>query len=163
MAALAGVSVETVQANGPKRALLEAAFERAFTGDEGRHLIVEREVGKQILTSTDLDEFLARSIAFVTDANARTVGLWRAFLSAADSDPSVMAALDDMYVRRRADLNRFVAAMIDLGAPIRDPQRAADVVSFLVSPEGWEQLVIRSGWSREAYVAWLTSALRAVE
>ncbi|WP_176985062.1 TetR/AcrR family transcriptional regulator [Asanoa ishikariensis] len=158
----AGVSVETVQANGPKRALLVASFERAFTGDEGAHQIAEREVGQQILAAPDLATMRAGIIGFVAAANERTAALWRAYASAADSDPEVMATLDDMYARRRTDLAAAVAGLVARGAPIADPARAADALSFLLSPEGYEQLVLRAGWSREAYAAWLDEAVAAL-
>ncbi|MDG4823246.1 TetR family transcriptional regulator [Asanoa sp. WMMD1127] len=158
----AGVSVETVQANGPKRALLVASFERAFTGDEGSHQIAEREVGRQILATPDLATMRAGIIGFVVAANERTAGLWRAYVSAADSDPAVRATLDDMYGRRRNDVTAAVAGLVSRGAPITDPARAADVLSFVLSPEGYEQLVLRSGWSSAAYAAWLDEAIAAL-
>ncbi|GAA1853263.1 TetR/AcrR family transcriptional regulator [Asanoa iriomotensis] len=158
----AGVSVETVQANGPKRALLVAAFERAFTGDEGSHQIAEREVGRQILATPDLAAMRAGIIGFVVAANERTAALWRAYVSAADSDPEVMAALDDMYARRGNDIAAAVAGLVERGAPIADPRRAADVLSFLLSPEGYEQLVLRAGWSHDAYARWLDDAIAAL-
>jgi AcrR family transcriptional regulator len=158
----AGVSVETVQANGPKRALLVASFERTFTGDEGAHQIAERAVGQRILAAPDLAAMRAGIIGFVASANERTAALWRAYLSAADSDPEVMATLDDMYARRRNDIAAAIAGLVERGAPITDPRRAADVLSFLLSPEGYEQLVTRAGWSREAYTAWLDEAIAAL-
>ncbi len=44
IAAEADVSVPTVHANGPKHALLIAAFERTFAGDEGRHSLATSRV-----------------------------------------------------------------------------------------------------------------------
>src|SRR5271167_4026755 len=72
IAAEAGVSVETVKLNGPKRTLLLAAFEQAFTGTEGREGIAEREIGREIRAVEENDEFLAGYIGFVAAANART-------------------------------------------------------------------------------------------
>ena len=42
VAARAGVSLETVKAHGPKRALLLAAFELTFAGSEGQESLGER-------------------------------------------------------------------------------------------------------------------------
>ena len=159
IAAQAGVSAETVQANGPKRALLVSSFERVFTGDEGSHQIAERAVGEQILAAPDLAAMRAGIVGFVVAANARSAALWRAYVSAADGDPEVMASLDDMYVRRRIDLTAAVGGLIARGAHIVDPERAVDVLSFLLSPEGYEQFVLRAGWSHEAYATWLDDAI----
>ena len=47
IAAEAGVSIPTVHLNGPKHALLIAAFERTFAGDEGRHSLAERQANRE--------------------------------------------------------------------------------------------------------------------
>ncbi|NMO53384.1 TetR/AcrR family transcriptional regulator [Actinoplanes sp. TBRC 11911] len=155
----AGVSVETVQANGPKRALLMASFERVFTGDEGPRPVSETPTGQQILTEIDLAGFRAALVAFLVAANSRGVRLWRAFEAAADSDKEVMASLQQLWERRRIDVTAAIAALIERGAVISDPAAAADVLSFLISPEGYEQLVLRAGWSNDTYAHWLDQAI----
>ncbi|GAA2248094.1 TetR/AcrR family transcriptional regulator [Herbiconiux moechotypicola] len=160
----AGVSVETVKLNGPKRELLMGAFEQAFSGSEGRETIAEREVGRDIRSVSDHAEFLRGYIHFVAEANRRTSGLWASFLSAASSDPLVQESLDDLLSRRRVD---FAAAISELErrklvpAGLTDARRRelADVLSFIVSPESHQQLVEQSGWSMERYEEWLLAAM----
>src|SRR6478735_12069725 len=75
IAEAAGVSLETVKANGPKSALLLGAFDRAFTGAEGVGAIHERDIGDQIMAAPD-EELLAGFVAFVAGANERVSRLW---------------------------------------------------------------------------------------
>ena len=44
---------------------------------------------------------------------------------------------------------------------VTDPHATAAVLSFLLSPESYQQLVAQSGWSSERYVAWLRGAVLA--
>jgi AcrR family transcriptional regulator len=163
IAAEARVSVETVKLNGPKRALLLAAFEQAFAGSEGRETIAEREIGRGIVEVAD-DQIVGAFVHFVASANERTSGLWAGFLSAASSDPLVQQELDDLLARRRVD---FLAAVAEfdrrgmLGPDLGDDDRRelADILSFLVSPESHQQLVTQSGWSMERYEAWLRETI----
>jgi AcrR family transcriptional regulator len=161
----AGVSVETVKLNGPKRELLMGAFEQAFSGSEGREGIAERDIGRDIRAVDDNDAFLAGYLHFVAEANRRTSGLWASFLSAASSDPLVQESLDDLLARRRTDFRASVSELMRRGliAPGTSPKRQgelADVLSFIVSPESHQQLVGQSGWSMKGYERWLADAIR---
>jgi AcrR family transcriptional regulator len=155
----AGVSVETVQGQGPKRDLLLGAFEQAFGGTEGPQLITEQPVGLDILETDSVDELIRRIVDFVAAANARTSGLSRAFSAAAERDPHVRAAIEDLFARRRRDMTAAIKAFEDRGARITNPQQQADLLSFLLSPEGYHQLVVESGWSMELYRQWLVLAI----
>ena len=48
----AGVSLETVKAHGPKRALLLAAFEVMFAGSEGQESLAARPEGRAVAGTT---------------------------------------------------------------------------------------------------------------
>ncbi|WP_368497427.1 TetR/AcrR family transcriptional regulator [Herbiconiux sp. A18JL235] len=167
IAAAAGVSVETVKLNGPKRELLMGAFEQAFSGSEGRETIAEREVGRDIRSRVDDEEFLRGYLHFVAEANRRTSGLWASFLSAASSDPLVKESLDDLLARRRKDFAAAVDELVRRGLVAADtpPKRRAELaaaLSFLVSPESHQQLVEQSGWSMKRYEEWLREVLGRV-
>jgi len=158
----AGVSVESVKLSGPKRDLLLAAFELAFAGSEGRESIAESEAVRGITEIADDTEFLTALVGFVADANERTSGLWASFLSAATSEPVVAASLGDLLERRRRDFRAAVATLDARGMIVstRPHDELADTLSFLLSPESYEQLVAQSGWPKERYVAWLVEAAR---
>ncbi|KON73417.1 hypothetical protein M768_10775 [Cellulosimicrobium cellulans F16] len=156
----AGVSLETVKAHGPKRALLLAAFELTFAGSEGRESLGERPEGRSVAGTTDPEEFLDGLVALVAAANARVAGLWSAFTSAARSDEAVAAELDALLGRRRADLRASVDVLVAHGfRPNTAREEAAEALSYLLAPEGWSHFVEGAGWSDERYRAWLRDAV----
>ncbi|MDR5700028.1 TetR family transcriptional regulator [Agromyces aerolatus] len=160
--ARAGVSTETVKANGPKRDLLLRAFEQAFAGVEGDAQIADGDAAAALDAVADLDAYLASAAVFVAAANARTSVLWTEFLSAANTDEAVARELADLLDRRRRDY-RLLAEQLrarglgDAGLPIDE---AAAALSFLWSPESHQQLVLQSGWAMERYEHWLTETAR---
>lgn len=157
----AGVSVETVYANGPKRLLLVAAFETAFAGDEGRQPLGERPEAREILDLSDRDALIDDGVRFIAAANARSSGMWRAFRSAANSDPDVQEVMDDLVARRSIDFANNVAALAGLGAVASaDHTRLATAMTFLLSHEGYELMVELGGWSIEEYSEWVATAVR---
>jgi len=159
IAAEAGVSVETVKAAGTKPALLIAAFELVFSGTEGADSLTDTEAGADV-TALDDAGFLPVVIERIVDANARAHALWTVLLGAAGSDELVAEALQGMLAHRRADYRRLVGELAGRGlipAPrqTRSADELADELSFLMSPEGYQQLVVQSGWSPGRYSDWL--------
>lgn len=160
----AGVSVETVKLGGPKRSLVLAAFESAFTGTEGNESIAERQPGRVILEFDDGEAFLEGVIGFIANANRRTDGLWSSLLSAAETDRVVAAALEQMLVSRRKEYLNTVEELAKRGlvSSTRNYSELADAMSFLLSPESYQQLVSQAGWTFERYIAWLHQAVRSL-
>jgi len=160
--ARAGVSPETVKASGPKRELLLRAFEQAFAGSEGDTMIAEGDDAAAFLAIPDASEFLGAVAGFVGQANARTSVLWSEFLSAANSDPAIASALDDLLERRRREYLELARVLAERGVTTADADRdeVAAVLSFLWSPESHQQLVLQAGWSMEHYERWLAEAAR---
>ncbi|WP_040837495.1 TetR/AcrR family transcriptional regulator [Nocardia brevicatena] len=158
----AGVSTETVKANGPKRNLLLGAFEQAFAGAEGDEPLSGSDAAVEIAGIAEDDSFLKAAVGFVAAANARTSVLWTEFLSAANADTAVADALDGLLARRKKDYRSVVGMLIDRGlaCPETDVETAADGLSFLWSPESHQQLVLQSGWSMRRYEDWLAAAAR---
>jgi AcrR family transcriptional regulator len=156
----AGVSVETVKANGPKSAIILGAFDQAFTGAEGTGAIHERELGARILDSPD-ERLLRTWVDFVSGANQRVSRLWIALLDASMGDPAVEAGLDAMQTRRRSDFRASMAAFRERGLARRpgDDESFAAALSFLVSPSGYVQLVLDGGWSMQQYRDWLVDTI----
>ncbi|MFB6815529.1 TetR/AcrR family transcriptional regulator [Streptomyces sp. NPDC056347] len=151
IAADAGVSVETVKGYGPKRALLLAAFEQAFAGDEGSVPLLEREQFTAI-EHLEGEAYLAAGIALIAAANARSARLWRAFVSAADTEADVRAVLDQLLDRRRTDIHGAVARLRARGlVDASVGEEASAALSFVLSPEGYEQLVLDAGLTEHQY------------
>jgi AcrR family transcriptional regulator len=160
IAAEAGVSVQSVHLTGSKAALLIAAFERTFAGDEGRHSLSERPAMVEILARSDLDDVVDGWLDFVAEANRRTARISRAMSVAADIDPLAAEVVADLDARRRRDLGLAAGWAVGRGllAPARADQ-AADELNYLVGPETYDFLVLRSGWSDERYRAWMQETL----
>lgn len=158
----AGVSAETVKTTASKAELLIAAFEVTFSGSEGAQTLTETDVAAGLLDLPD-EVFLDAVLTQIAAANARGHALWTVLLGAALSDPIVDAALRGMLERRRADLRALVAETIGRGIArnVRDPDAAAAAISFLISPESYQQLVVQSGWTPEQYGTWLRTVVAA--
>ncbi|OZM73085.1 TetR family transcriptional regulator [Amycolatopsis antarctica] len=164
IAGRAGVSVETVKSCGAKRDLLLSSFEQTFAGEEGTTPLSSRPGLAELLTLERDADAIAASVAFVAEANARASTLWRTLTSAADTDPVIRASLTELLGRRRADITAATAVLQNRGLVPRGPDaraRTADVLSFLSSPEGYEQLVLTAGWPHRDYVDWLTRTITA--
>lgn len=156
----AGVSTETVKSAASKAELLLAAFEVTFAGQEAAASLTETDLARGMLELPD-EQFLDAVIGGIAAANARGHALWTVVLGAAASDPVVDAALREILSRRAADYRLFVDALVARGYAdaVRDPEATAAVVSFLLSPEGYQQLVAQSGRSEDEYLAWARRAV----
>jgi AcrR family transcriptional regulator len=156
----AGVSTETVKAAASKAELLIAAFEVTFAGEEAAPSLTDTEIAAGILELPD-DAFLDAVIAGITGANARGHALWTVLVGAAASDPVVDDALQGILTRRAADYTRLVEELVRRGCAtgLSEPAAAAAVLSFLLSPEGYQQLVVQSGWTPARYAAWVRQAI----
>ena len=156
----AGVSVQSVRLAGTKAALLIAAFERTFAGDEGRHSLAERPAMAEIMARADSADALRGWLDYVADANRRTAGLARAMAVAAETDPIAEAAVADLDTRRRGDIGlaaRWAQGRGMLAADAVDD--ATDELNHLVGPETYDFFVRRSGWDDAHYRAWMERAL----
>jgi AcrR family transcriptional regulator len=160
IAAEAGVSIPTVHLNGPKHALLIAAFERTFAGDEGRHSLTERPELAAIMSEPDTDLAIGRYVDFLIEANQRSAAIVRAMLAAADGDVEVRAAYLDLEMRRHRDMT-IAAGWFLQRDRIRIDQLAlaADVLGLLTGPDPWTHFTVARGWDVDAYRSWLTAQL----
>lgn len=164
IARAASVSVGTMKASGPKRDLLLAAFEHSFAGAEGIDSLAVHGPIAEISADTDNERYLAGIMHFVAESNRRSSGLWMTLVSAAASDDTLAGELDGLKRRRRADMLVLVDELRRRGLSSTHLPRAvrADSMSFILSPEGYNQLVLDACWSQSDYEAWLTRAVLLV-
>ena len=162
IARAAGVSSETVKTAASKAELLIAAFEVTFAGSEGAESLADTDVAADVMTLPD-DVFLDTVLAQITEANARGHRLWTVLLGAALSDERVDEVLTQILHRRAEDYRRLVHELVTRGlaSPKRAVASTASALSFLLSPESYQQLVAQSGWSHEVYLAWLREVVAA--
>lgn len=161
IAQAAGVSVETVKLGGPKRRLLLNAFTHSFAGSEGLESLASHGPVAEITAEIDSTRYLAGIAHFVAESNRRSSILWTTLLSAATSDALLSDELDELQRRRRADMLVLVDELRARGLAdmARSRETIADTVSFILSPEGYNQLVLGAKWSQPDYEAWLARTI----
>jgi AcrR family transcriptional regulator len=156
IAEAADVSVQSVHLAGPKSALLLAAFERTFAGDEGQHSFSERPAMQEIAAMSHFGAALQKYVALIGTANERAAGIWRAFTAAADADPVVREAAASLEQRRRADMRLAAGLFVHRGViPPASVDEASVVLGFITAPASYLYFVEDSGWSRERYEGWM--------
>ncbi|WP_270365904.1 TetR/AcrR family transcriptional regulator [Microbacterium algeriense] len=158
----AGVSAETVKTTAAKAELLIAAFEVTFSGSEAAETLADTDVAAGVIDLPD-EVFLDAVLETISTANARGHGLWTVLLGAALSDPVVDDALRRILEHRAADYRLLVSELLRrrIATPGIDESAAAITLSFLLSPESYQQLVAQSGWTPERYAGWLRAAVLA--
>lgn len=161
IAAAAGVSVETVQAQGAKRSLLGAAVRLLSFGREGdESLLAAPEAGDLVGAETPA-EFARAAAHLMSQLNGATHGVWRAFGSAAADDPEIDAEWSEIMAQIRQNV-RDVVGLLDARRWLRDDidlDELAISVWILISAENFEKLTVRVGWSTERYQQWLARSI----
>lgn len=160
----AGVSTDTVNVNGPKSALLQAAIEVASFGREGEHLIFEFDLGKRLQETADLDDVATVLADGLSDLNARVAVLWAILTAEALVTPELASRHEAMLASVIRSADAFVASCEERGWT--DPPRAGRVAKILTAGSTDSYLRLRKGmgWSPDDYRAWvrnqILSALR---
>lgn len=160
----AGVSLGTMKASGPKRELLLAAFELSFAGAGGIDTLASHEPIVEITADEDNEKYVFGITHFVAESNRRSSRLWAALVSAAISDSNLNDALEGLRQRRRKDMLVLVDELCSRGIASSRVNREAlaDGLSFLLSPEGYSQLVLEARWDHRDYESWLNSMVFSV-
>jgi AcrR family transcriptional regulator len=160
LAEAAGVSVETVQAQGPKRSLLTAAVhQRSFGGPDQDFFSAPQALATR--EAATAAEFCRHGAVLVAGFNAQTFRLWRAFASAAADDPAVERDLVDLSSLIRVQCRQIVVMLSERGW-LRDDvdvDELGDSLWVLVGSETYDRTTTRLGWSHEHYVAWLARSM----
>jgi AcrR family transcriptional regulator len=161
IAARAGVSAVTVQAQGSKAALLIAAMEHTAFGVAGEENILNLDFGRKLLAIDDFAEAVDFSIATQADLLERTAHLAQALFGGAGSDAELeryktnFLASFGLQGRRLCDICRD-RGWLRTDIPYDE---LVQTVTVLASYETYLQIVHRGGWSVPAYRAWLRRML----
>lgn len=153
----AGVSVETVNALGPKASLLGAALVRAFTGSDDDLRLLDLEEPSLHMADADAEGAARGVMRFIAGKNVQVARVWRAYEQAAENDDAVAAEFSALIVRQRGEARRFVEDMAQR-RPLRasvDHGELADFLWLLTTPDQWIRLTQNAGWPQERYAAWL--------
>ncbi len=165
VAVAASVSVETVKLQGAKHELLLAAWERRLVGGTRQmEPFLAQDDFRAVVDALSDEELLGSFVHMAADLSAREHGLWHAFVSAARFDEKVRDAMETTLAVRREEF-RLAIAVFDARGLLtgeRSLDERAATFGFLVSAEGYEQLVVQSGFTAERYEEWLHRAIRAL-
>jgi AcrR family transcriptional regulator len=157
IAAAAGVSTETVQAHGPKAALVVAAMEYVAVGVSGEDNILNLEVGRQFLEIEDSDEALELLVSYQTESHARSAGVAQALIEAAASDAELNRRLDELLTGVAAQNRRILEVCRERGW-LRDDLPFDELVATSAVLSGVDmflRVTRRDRWSVARYRCWL--------
>jgi AcrR family transcriptional regulator len=161
----AGVTVQTLYlAWGSKRALLRAYMEQALAGTSGLPPAnpLSDAVVAQMPVSKDPRTVVADLAALHRRIGERAALGWQLYRDAAAADSDVAADWVDNQRLRRVTYGRLIARLpLESLRPGLTHESAADTAWALASPECWDLLIRRSGYTPEDYQAWVEDTLAA--
>lgn len=164
VAAGAGVSRQTVfSAFGTKSKLLKEVVDVRLAGDDEPVAVLDRPAGRRMLAASDPAEAIRLHAALVVGTMARTVGLWRVIVAAADSDPEI-EALRFFYDEGRLEgVGAIVDVLARLGALRRHrSRRRAKEAVWLLTGSPTVAVALERGWSQREIERWLADGLRGL-
>lgn len=157
IASKAGVSVETVQGQGSKAALMIATIEQIAFGVSGEDNVLNLDVGRKLLATDDYEGALDYFAETLADLHERTADLALALISGAGSDPELDEYLRDLIASINLQTRRIFGVYRDRGWLRGDIafDETIETAAVLSSVETYQRIVHRDGWSVPAYRAWL--------
>jgi len=161
IAAAAGVSVETVQAQGSKAALMIASVEFAAFGLTGDQSVLDLELGRRFVAITDRDEAIDFIVTEQTAIHERSAAATQALYGAAANDAELDGYLGELVAGVGRQVRRLLEVCSDRGW-LRDDVAFDELVETAVvisSVETYNRIVHRDGWTLDAYRTWFRRML----
>lgn len=158
LAAAAGVSVQTLYlAWGSKRQLLRGYMERALAGGAGS----PEDASRRFVGLSPRDR-LAELATLVAEIAERAATGWNLYRDAAAVDAEIAADWNELQLLRHRLFTRIVGdiPIADLRAGLTK-RRAIDTAWAIASPESYDLLVRRLGYSLEQFRDWMEQTLVA--
>jgi AcrR family transcriptional regulator len=150
----AGVHVQTIYlAYGTKPTLLAASAARLVAGDEDPATHPgERRWAREVAAEPDPRAKLARYVKQIGDVSPRITPLIDVLRATAPAEPDVAAFLAEMEQGRREGPRQLLGLGVPAGTwrPDLTPDKVADIVFAIASPDTLRALIDRCGWSRPA-------------
>jgi AcrR family transcriptional regulator len=160
IAAAAGVSVEMIYKNfGGKAGIVRAASARAISGDGPEP--IESASDRMRDTTRNPREIIAAWSRFALQVLPRVAPILLVVRSAAATDPE-MAQLRHEIEEQRLQRMGVNALHLAAGNHLRagvSAEQARDVMFACTSPELFELLVLRQGWSLDRYAEFTTNVM----
>jgi AcrR family transcriptional regulator len=160
IAEAAGVAVPTVYAAfGNKRSILRAMIAAAV--DEERPRPVAERVREQAAGVPDPATRMQKMMRLFVSFIAQSADVLRIIRGAAAVDPEIQSLLDEVYNRIHMDCQ--TAARLATGAASNDARtrHLADVIFALTSPDLFDLLTGKCGWSVAEYERWAIQTVTA--
>jgi AcrR family transcriptional regulator len=152
----AGVSVQTLYlACGSKRELLRAHLSNVLYGGVPPGEYLASRV--QPAASTDVPEQVARVVREIAE---RAGHAWLLYAGAAVVDPSVAEDWENLQTLRRDTFEVLLAPIPDEDLRVLRSD-AVDTAWTIASPETYNLLVRRAGYSLDRYQTWIATTLKA--
>ena len=154
----AGVTVQTLYlAWGSKRALLRAymteSLKAGYGSPDGVDSLFEGKTGREVTT------LLAQIVGKTAETSSPA---WRLHRDAAATDEEIAADWNQLQLLRRGTFERIVAHIPeDDLRPGLTREAARDTAWAIASPESYELLVKRAGYSLDEFVGWMEATLAA--
>jgi AcrR family transcriptional regulator len=158
IAARAGVSAETVYAQGSKASLLLAAVDRVLVGDDEPVPVRERPGTQAVLDAPDARAAVHRLRDLAMAGLPRALPVLYAFQRAEGGDAEIAAAHATYEERRLADMRQFAEALAPALRPGVTVAEAADVLWALLDPTAVHRLVEGRGWTVRRWGDWFADA-----
>lgn len=156
VAGAAGVSVETVYGSvGSKATLFAAVYDSAVTGDDEDVPLAERPVFAAMGEGATIEERATAAADLLTGIHQRASSLGRALREGAASDVALAARLRQDEDNRRTDDERGLRLVLRRSVT----RSELDVFWAMTSPEVYDLLTARSGWTDAAYRDWLVAII----
>ena len=151
----AGVAVSTIYAifknkRGILRAIREAWHQESGQRDIYQAALEQPHAGRRL-------ELVAHATRRQWETGATMTAIYR---GAAAVDTEAAIELDNALQGRRAHLDRFVAASIELFRPDLPPTYLAAIFRALTLAEVYQELIEQGGWSPDDYENWLAQMLK---
>jgi AcrR family transcriptional regulator len=162
IAAAAGVSVETIYKSfGSKPGLVRALRDRGLAG-AGPRPAYERS-DEMRARETDPRKIIASWGTFTTEVAPRVSPLLLVVRAAAEADPDLAPLWDEIEADRIDRMTANARHLYDAGSlrPGITLEAATDVLWTYSSPELYELLVLRRGWSLDRYGQFVADAMIA--
>lgn len=163
IAAEAGVHVQTIYlAYGTKPALLAACAARLVAGDEDPEIPpAERRWAREVAAKRNPRARLVRYVRQIGDVTPRITPLIDVLRATAPAEPDVAAFLAQMEAGRREGPLQLLGHGVPAGTwrSGLTPDKVADIVFAIASPDTVRALTARRGWSRSAAEALIVRML----
>jgi TetR/AcrR family transcriptional regulator, regulator of autoinduction and epiphytic fitness len=149
---------------GSKRALLAAALDVSFGGDDQPIAFADRPAVRAARAETDPAAMVNAFARIMREFMDRSSAVLHVLATAAQVDPDAAGLLAEIRRQRHTGQSRIVTALQASGAldPGLDSSEAADMVYALLSPDVHRILTVERGWPADRYERWISRSLSAL-